>query len=168
MITETTRVIEFPCVPWLIDEAGIQPLQGTWTIVPISLHAVRPDIQALIACPHCSSVMPFKAVDTDDIDREHQTGVLTRYDMRCKCGLLFTAKLQEWDKRRLYCVIYETEGLRGTKIHKEYMHAESRESAIWNFAQGHLDHVYKLVDAAPVFGYFGDMKDKDRKEISVD
>lgn len=170
MITETTRVVEMPCVPWLIDESGIHPEKGTWTLTPLSLQTLRPDIHALLACPHCAAVLAFKLLESDDIDREHQTGTLTRKDLKCQCGFLFTAKLLEWDKRRLYCVVYEVPDYTKNvaRMKKEYLHAESREQAIWMFLQGHLDRPYRLVDAAPVFGYFANEKDKDRKNLSVD
>lgn len=172
-ITETIRVCEMPCVPWAIDEAAILPQKGTWTIPPPALQTLRPDVQALLSCPNCGAVMPFKARAGDDIDRQHQTGVLTREAVTCVCGLVFTAKLLDWDRRRLYCVIY-TRGAVGQglspNLEKEYLHAESREQAIWLFSQGHLDHAYHLVDAAPVFGYFAkDTPDnRDAAELSVD
>jgi hypothetical protein len=168
MITESARVVEMPCIPWLIDESGIRPEKGTWTLTPASLQALRPDIQALLSCPNCAAVLPFSQLESDDVDRLHQTGTLTRKDLKCKCGFLFTAKLLEWDKRRLYCVVYEVTDGKSVRLKKEYLHAESRVDAIFAFEQGHMDHPYRLVDAAPVFGYFVNEKDKDRDNLMVD
>jgi hypothetical protein len=166
MITETARTVEMACVPWEMDEGRIKPVQGTWTLTPASLQTLRPDIQALLSCPHCASILPFAQLETDDIDREHQTGVLTRKDLRCRCGFLFTAKLLEWDKRRLYCVVYEVTDGQNVRMKKEYMHAESRGQALWFFSQSHLSHPYRIIDAAPVFGYF--VEDKEGKNLKVD
>jgi hypothetical protein len=172
MITEVTRTVEMPCIPWPIDESGIHPEKGTWTLTPASLQTLRPDIQALLSCPHCAAILPFSQVKTDNVDRQHHTGTLIRNDLRCKCGFLFTAKLLEWDKRRLYCIVYEI--LDPNRMHvgetvntrKEYMHAESRAQAIWLFSQGHMRESYQIVEAGAVFGYFAE--DKDGKVLKVD
>jgi len=166
--SQSARVIEFPCIPWKLDDGGIHPEKGSWTLTPQSLRELRPEIEALLCCPNCSAVMPFAKLPTDDIDRKHQTGVLTRRDLQCKCGLLFTAKLLDWDKRRLYCVAYET--FRGLEIvpHKEYLHAETDVQARYFFEQGHVRERYNIVGIAPVVGYFADEKDRDAKRLMVD
>lgn len=169
MITETTREIEFLCVPWLMENGKIRPERGTWTLPPAELKQLREKVHGILACPNCDAVMMLAPLPTDEINKEHQTGTLIRKDVRCKCGLLYTAKLIDWDKRRLYCVVFEVPRGKGTRMMKEYLHAESREQAIYTFSQGHLDHPYKLVDAAPVFGYFVDeKKDKEGNSLTVD
>ncbi len=86
-----------------------------------------------------------------------------------KCKHFAHLRLQDWDKRKLFCIAYETfidkDRERIAVLNKEYTHAETREQAMYFFEQSHLDIEYRLIDVGRVIGYFG--TEKDEKHLTV-
>jgi hypothetical protein len=172
----SVRQVVFPCTPWAVDGAKderMQPIPGTWTLAPEAL--CRQGIKGVICCVNrtCkeSALIRF---DMGEVDN----GVLRLENFECRaCKLVINARLLQWDRRKLFCVVYEILKDEGLTVipRKEYMHAIDRGEAIMMFAAGtgyQLDHVQKvtwrMVDTGLAIGYFGQESDKDQTKLSVD
>jgi len=154
--------IEFRCHPWVMrDELFIQPVPGTWTLAPLLLRQ-RVGAKGIISCPACG----LAAVVLKDTGEKAGRPIDQLFkNWHCQCGHVCHAVLLEWDKRKLYCVAYET--FEGTKVipHKEYLHAESDVDAKAQFWGGHSKENIHMIDTAPVIGFY--VLDKDGKRLAV-
>jgi hypothetical protein len=158
--------IEFPCEPWLMrNETEIQPVPGTWTLAPLTLRQ-KMGVKGIISCPSCGNASLLLKDSGEKADRP--VDQLFK-DWHCRCGHVCNAILLDWDKRKLYCVVYETfEGSHDSPRvipHKEYLHAESDVEAKALFWAGHPNECINLVDAAPVIGFF--VLDNEGRKLTV-
>lgn len=167
------ELLRFPCVPWKVRGETLAPIPGTWTLAPEAL--CMQGVKGIIACPN----------------RECQQAALIRFDMgsldngalqldrfQCAgCGFVCNARLSDWDKRKLFCCVYEFLDANGvaTEQKKEYLHAENRGEAFLFFSNSvgyELDarkQRWRMVDCALAIGYFGQEKtDKDLLNLTVD
>lgn len=156
------REVQFSCTPWLIeDEKRIQPVPGTWTLAPVSLW--NRGIHGVLSCPNCSKA----ALIPHEMGEPASRGRRLLKQFGCTCGFVCNALLEDWDTRKLYCVVWHMFDSNGKiLVEKDYMHALSREEARYFFEQSHLGTRYQIVDVGPVVGYF--MKnEKNEKDLSV-
>lgn len=169
--------VRFPCMPWAVQGTfgeRMQPIPGTWTLAPEQLCVAG--VRGVVCCPnracHECALIPFDM-------GEMVEGILHLQAFSCrKCGFLCNARLLEWDKRKLFCIVYELLSADGdlakTMGRKEYTHAETREQAISYFVAGtgylldHAQQAWRLVEAAVAIGYFGQKDDQDQKVLTVD
>lgn len=175
--TVGVELIRFPCAPWKTRgdspaDFSMSPVPGTWTLAPEFLCAQG--VRGIVCCPN----------------RECQRAVLVRFDMgkldngalqldsfQCAgCGMHYNARLAEWDKRKLFCSVYELLDANGIAVaeRKEYTHAVDRAEAYMFFLSsvGHeLDRLkkkWRMVDCGLAIGYFGvEKKDKDLLNLTV-
>lgn len=181
MISDAKKVdvVRFPCMPWAVQGTfgeRMQPIPGTWTLAPETLCAAG--VKGVVCCPnracHECALIPH------DMGTMLE-GVLHLQAFSCrKCGFMCNMRLLEWDKRKLFCIVYELlnsdvpDDLSKVVGRKEYTHAETREQAISYFVAGTgymLDHArqpWRLVDAAVAIGYFGQKDDQDQKVLTAD
>ena len=178
-ILQTVETVTFPCEEWPATRnrdtgelVGLRPLPGTWTLISGEdrrRFAKRGmSLKALFACPRCSQIgfipegfkPPTALGDTVELPEMHCR--------RCKFGC--RAILKDWDKRKLYCVAFETRGKGNEKgetieSHKENHHAEYElEAKVFFWAQ-HGAEVTHVVGIAPVVGFFA--KDKAERKLIV-
>ena len=157
--------LTIPCKPWLTDADNsdrMQPIPSTWTLAPVSMR--NRGIHGIYCC-HCGNccLIPYTMGESDNGAR-----IIKRFQC-VKCKHFAHLRLQDWDKRKLFCIAYETfidkDRERIAVLNKEYTHAETREQAMYFFEQSHLDIEYRLIDVGRVIGYFG--TEKDEKHLTV-
>jgi len=154
-----TRIVvsarAFKCEPWLLENGNpdrMRPVPGTWTLAPANLR--ERGVHGVLCCPNCNQCALIRA-DMGKLEN----GTCTLKGFSCaKCGFLCDARLQDWDKRKLFCVAYETSEIRDGKLivhpHKEHLHAVSEAEARFFFEQSHLNIRYNIVGVAVVLGFF--------------
>jgi len=162
-VLQSVQTVEFPCDEWLAtrtpqgEMVGIRPIPGTWTLISAEdsqRFAERGlDVKAFFACPNCAQVgfisstfnPPKELGDTKPLSELH-----------CQqCKFVFRVILKDWDKRKLYCICYETLQNDTIKPHKEYLHAENEaEARKFFWAQHTVLEVANIVGIAPVIGFF--------------
>jgi len=162
-----TKSVRFPCIAWEVQGESIHPVKGTWTLPPSHLRhvfarlGVEEKIRGIVGCPNCKAA----SLITTDIVTENKiehTAVMPL--LRCSgCVFACEATFEEWDQRKLYCVIYNTP----ERQIKEYFHGTSQADVAEQFWNGHiLDRsIVNVVGIAPVIGYFVD--DKEGLELHV-
>ena len=156
------REVTYPCVPWKVEgDQKIQPVRGTWTLAPIGYW--EKGMHGVLSCANCGK----PALLPHDLGEAMPRGVRKLKQLGCSCGFVCDALLEDWDLRKLYCIVWETYDTGGKVIpQKDYMHAVSREETLYLFEQSHLGIRYRIVDAAPVVGYFA-KSEKDDKHLTV-
>lgn len=172
-ISVTITVTDFELVPWRIEGERcerIEPVPGTWTLAPEQL--LRRGIKGLISCPNCRAA---SLVTTSMGSVVNGVNELEGY--ACRCGFRCNARLTHWDTKKLFCIAYEIldkdgfviPGDDGQGVRKEYTHAESRQDAAFCFIEVRKCHVqrFRVIDCAPVIGFFGSESDKDQKVLTV-
>jgi hypothetical protein len=125
---------------------------------------MRVGVKGLISCPGCGEAALVR------YDMGHDTnGCRFVPHFQCaRCRALFNAKLLEWDRRRLFCIVFEQTLADGSiSAGKEYTHAEHRSDAMFAFITTHKAPEYRVVEVGPVIGYFGKESDKDQKDLTV-
>lgn len=181
----SAEVIEFPCEEWLAQRnkdtgelVSLRPMPGTWTLIGGEdrrrFAEKGMNVKCAMACPRCNNVNllpenfhPPKALgDT-----------LPSPELVClKCKFACRVVFKDWDKRRLYCITYETKQGDSLAPHKEYLHATDQQEALqffWAQHGGQLtlstdmrDAVPKdgtithVVGVAPAIGFFAASKDE--------
>ena len=73
--------------------------------------------------------------------------------------------LKEWDKRKLYCAVYETWENNELKTHKQYLHAITEPEAKKFFWAQYSPFSVHLVAIAPVIGFFAKSEKDDRNLV---
>jgi hypothetical protein len=157
------RDLVLPCTPWVIKGDGerIEPQPGTWTLAPEKF--LRQGVKGILSCPACNTCALVPFTMGSDVQG---TRLLPRFQC-AHCKLVANLKLQEWDRRKLWCTAYEITSGPGEGLHKEYTHAENREEVMYAFLQTRKLPRYRLVDVGQVVGYFGHEKDKNQTELTV-
>jgi len=165
--SQTVETVEFSCEEWLVTRTpegeivSIRPIAGTWTLVSGEdqrrFGEKGIDVKAMFACPRCNNIgfigsnfnPPKEHGDTKPLPELHC----------CKCQFGCRSVLKNWDKRRLYCICYET--IVGTKVttHKDYLHAEDEFEARKFFWAQHPEvmnnqSVIHVAGIAPAIGFF--------------
>lgn len=169
--TVQVEEIRFACQPWLLkngDPNQMRPVQGTWTLAPWELR--KRGIHGILSCPRCAAA---SILSPNMGTLEHGVCVIPGFQC-AKCGFICNVRCLDWDKRKLFCICYETDHVAGGKpvvvAHKHYTHAENRAEALFFFEQSTaLTIKCRVVDCAPVIGYFFNEKtDKDARTLRAD
>lgn len=155
---QTHGTVKFAYTVWAMDGASIEPRPGTWSLPPLAVretfqHAAK-EVVGLFACPHCNTACLFTR-DQIEVDGVNHTAVLKLF--RCaNCPLVCKAVFEEWDRRKLYCVAYETRSPNGVIVaNKEYNHAVDQQDAQHQFIEGHRgDPIVRVVGVALAIGFF--------------
>lgn len=173
------EIIEFPCEEWPAardKDTGIlvslYPVAGTWTLIGgedrrrFSERGIN--VKAMFACPRCKQIGMIPEGFNPPKDKGDTVPLPEMHCRQCKFGCRVI--LKQWDKRRLYCIAYETRGIgkdKGLTIqeHKEYLHAENELEAKLFFWAAHGKEVTNLVGVAPVVGFFA--QDKNERILIV-
>lgn len=161
--------VEFACVAWEVIGPSIKPIPGTWTLPP---HVLRETFQhltkevvGLFSCPHCNTPVMLTR-DQVEVDAVKRVASLELF--RCaKCPFACKAVFQEWDKRKLYCVAFETPTADGgIEANKQYFHAIDLADANHQFRESHRGvPIIRIVGVAPVIGFF--INDSKGDKLSV-
>jgi hypothetical protein len=167
------RTVEFPYKEWHAIRtpggtiASIKPIKGTWTLLngpDIRMMARKNmNVKGLISCPYCSHTS-FIPADFNP-PKELGDGKPVHEYVCESCKFVCNLVLKEWDKRKLYCICYETRKGDSIEPHKEYMHAETELEARRYFWAFHGSEVTFVVGIAPVVGYFP--TDKNERKLIV-
>lgn len=168
---QTVEIIEFPYQEWTTIRTpqgklvSINPVAGTWTLITgedcRDFIERGMDVKAMFACPRCRQV-GFISNEFNPPKELGDTKPLPELHCR-KCHFGCRVVLKDWDKRRLYCICYETRDGDTLKPHKEYLHAENEEEARKFFwAQHTVTEVTNLVGIAPAIGFFMENPKDDR------
>lgn len=161
------KEVRFPCATWEVQGESIEPVKGTWALPPERLRhvfermGVADKVRGLVACPQCRtpSILTSEIVTED---KGQHIGLMPL--LRCAgCPFACVATFEDWDQRKLYCVIYDTP----TRQIKEYYHGNSQADVTEQFWNGHVHDrsIVRVVGIAPVIGYFVD--DKEGLELHV-
>lgn len=159
---QSVETITFPCEEWVAARTkqgvlvGIDPVPGTWTLLSgedrRNFAQRGLNIKAMFACPRCKQIgiipegfnPPKELGDTKPLPE--------LFCRKCKFGCRII--LKDWDKRRLYCAIFETHNGFDFTQHKEYLHAEDEVEAKKFFWAQHGPDVTTFIGIAPVIGFF--------------
>jgi len=173
----TVRNLDYPLKAWRVEgDEGEQmwPEPGTWTLAPEFL--MRKGVKGVLGCPQCNTaaLIPWGMGTLSN-------GANTLNQFQCqKCGLMCTARLLEWDTRKLFCIAYEKivkvggvdvvePNSKGELVRKEYTHALTREEAFTCFVEVRRSYGrFRVVDVGLVIGFFGHEKDKDQTNLTTD
>jgi hypothetical protein len=168
--SQSIETIEFPCEEWVATRTSqgemveVYPVAGSWTLISGEdrrRFAERGlNVKALFACPRCNQVgfisegfnPPMVLGDTKALPELHCR----------KCQFGCNVILKDWDKRKLYCVCYETRDGDTLLPHKEYLHAENEGEAKKYFWAQHGLEVTNLVGIALAIGFFMENPKSDR------
>jgi hypothetical protein len=169
-VSQVLQEVVFPCTPWPIGETkagpAIQAIPGTWTLPPEEIRNVHPNVRGILACPKCATPCLIPQGMGKKTSGKFELIIPT---LQCNtCRFAFLATLEDWEKRQLFCVAYETWDVRNKRIipHKIYMHAESADDALRQFNAAHVnDTIYNVVGASLVIGY--KVEDSKGKSLSV-
>lgn len=166
------ELVRFACAPWAMrGDGSMSPAAGTWTLAPEVL--CQRGVKGIIACPNCNhaALVHFEMGTLEN-------GALQLDRFQCAgCGFLCNARLAEWDKRKLFCCVYDLLDVNGLQIaqKKEYLHAGHRAEAFMFFSSSvgyELDRDkkrWRMVDCGLAIGYFGvEARDKDLLNLTVD
>jgi hypothetical protein len=158
----STATITLPYEEWaaLTSPTGelvsLRPVKGTWTLISAReqerLAKQGIGIKAAMACPRCGH--PALLPSTFDPPKELGDGKPITAFVCNKCMLESSVIFKDWDRRKLYCVCYETRKGSTIQTHKEYLHAETEVEARKNFWASHGDEVTHVVGIAPAIGFF--------------
>jgi len=186
-IIQNVETIEFPYEEWAAarnrdtgELVGLDPIPGTWTLIGGEdrrrFAEKGMNVKAMFTCPRCNQIgvipegfkPPVELGDTKPLPELHCR--------KCKFGCRIV--LKNWDKRKLYCVAYETKKGDTLEAHKEYLHAEDEVEAVKFFWAQHggqvrvatgneqLDRIVRdgtitnVVGVAPVVGFFANPKNE--------
>lgn len=173
--TQSVQLVEFPCEEWAAmrtpegELVSINPVAGTWTLLGGEdrrrFYEKGMDVKAMFACPRCAKVgfipegfkPPVAFGDTQELP-----------EMHCRqCQFGCRAVLKEWDKRKLYCAVFETwpEGSKELTSHKQYLHAIDENEAKKFFWAQYNPLKVNLVAIAPVIGFFAQSEKDDRNLV---
>ena len=171
--TQSVELIEFPCEEWVAmrtpegELVSINPVAGTWTLLGGDdrrrFHAKGIDVKAMFACPRCNKVgfiperfnPPVELGDTKELP-----------EMHCRqCEFGCRAILKDWDKRKLYCAVFETWQNNELKNNKQYLHAINEQEAKKFFWAQYSPFTVHLVAIAPVIGFFAKSEKDDRNLV---
>jgi hypothetical protein len=157
----------FECVAWEQDGPDfVKPIPGTWTLLPYE-SARKSRCKGVLACPRCNTPwLIHDRLGTIKTPPISGNAMLVMDPFRCSCKLICTAHIKDWNLRKLYCVAYEILRSKEPIGETEYLHAETRERALFLFNQGHItDPIVRIVDCGEVIGYFA--TDKKEKRLVV-
>lgn len=170
---QVVDTIEFPYEEWIVlrkpdgEIASVRPVKGTWTLLGgedrrrMAMRGLH--IKGLISCPECSQTS-FLSASFDP--PKHLGDGKPSCEYKCNhCSLVCRLILKDWDRRKLYCVCYETRNGDGLAAHKEYLHAVDELEARKFFWASHGKEVTNLVGVAPALGFFAE--DKDERKLVV-
>ena len=171
--TQSVQLVEFPCEEWValrtpeVELVSINPVAGTWTLLGGEdrrrFHEKGMNVKAMFACPRCNKVgfipegfnPPVAFGDTKELPELH-----------CReCQFGCRVVLKEWDKRKLYCAVFETWKDNILKTHKHHLHAIDEAEAKKYFWAQYSPLTVHLVAIAPVIGFFAKSEKDDRNLV---
>lgn len=158
-IQHVAKEVRFPYRQWSAQGNTIKPVKGSWTLPPFKLKSAfqHPEkVKALISCPQCNQATILLEEQLTVAPTLHEA---VANNMQCgACHFYCTATLQDFDRRKLYCVAFEVTTSDGTvKGIKEYFHGLNEADVRVQFYNGHIhDKIDQIVAIGQVVGLFVD------------
>lgn len=171
--TQSVQLVEFPCEEWVAmrtpegELVSLNPVAGTWTLLGGEdrrrFSEKGMNVKAMFACPRCKKIgfipegfnPPVEFGDTKELP-----------ELNCRaCQFGCRVVLKEWDKRKLYCAVFETWKDNALKTHKHYLHAIEEVEAKKYFWAQYSPLEVTLVAIGPVIGFFAKSEKDDRNLV---
>lgn len=171
---QSVELVEFPCEEWLAlrtpegELVSINPVAGTWTLLGGEdrrrFHSKGLNVKAMFACPRCNKIGFIPEGFNPPVELGDTTELPELHCRQCQFGCRVI--LKEWDKRKLYCAVFETYADKKLATHKQYLHAIHEAEAKKFFWAQYSPFTVNLVAIAPVIGFFA-KSEKDDRNLTV-